>query len=236
MMKPLNPMMSYFGSKWRLVRSGKYPRPLHPLIIEPFAGGAGYALNHHWKQVVLVDANPTITDVWSFIRGSAPEIIQALPDRVDVVPGHLEPGAQALIGFWLAHAISAPRTRATPWVSKHPQALWWGPAIKQRIIQQAPFIRHWQICSGSYRSLPNVEATWFIDPPYQHGAGYYAFSDIDYAELADWVRSRRGQVIVCEGGNADWLPFQELAPGRKKANRASGQMGLAEKLWYREGT
>jgi hypothetical protein len=61
--------------------------------------------------------------------------------------------------------------------------------------------------------MPNVEATWFVDPPYQHVAKSYRNDEIDcntvdFPALAAWVRSRSGQVIVCEQAGADWLPFE----------------------------
>jgi hypothetical protein len=32
---------------------------------------------------------------------------------------------------------------------------------------------------------------------------------LDYKQLADWTRSRRGQVIVCEGPNANCQTVKE---------------------------
>ena len=66
-----------------------------------------------------------------------------------------------------------------------------------------------EIRQGDYRDAPDMEATWFIDPPYQHhGSRYYhGSSGIDYPRLAEWAQSRTGQVIVCEASPADWLPF-----------------------------
>lgn len=233
MYPPLNPAFSYFGSKWSLVRGGKYPPPLYPLIIEPFAGSAGYSLHHHWHQVVLVDVNPTIVDIWGAVM-SADETLYDLPDDFETVPTNIAPGLQALIGHWISHATSTPRNKVSAWMRRYPNGGWWGQRIKHRLITQAPYIRHWQICDpASYRALPDVEATWFFDPPYQHQPNSYACPPIDYADLADFVLSRRGQVIVCEGGQADWLPFLPLAPGRKKTSCKKGNIGLDEKFWYR---
>ena len=39
----------------------------------------------------------------------------------------------------------------------------------KNIANQLENIRHWKIIHGSYEDLENVEATWFIDPPYQFG-------------------------------------------------------------------
>lgn len=95
-------------------------------------------------------------------------------------------------------------------VEKDPE---WASTVSSRlkkIAKKLPEIKHWQVRHGSYDALEDIEATWFIDPPYQHGGHYYRHSDIDYPALAEWVQSRRGQVIVCENNKADWLPFTPL--------------------------
>lgn len=72
-------------------------------------------------------------------------------------------------------------------------------------------ISHWQLTEGDYTAAPDIEATWFIDPPYNCPAGrFYQVGALDYAALATWCQSRQGQVIVCEQAGATWLPFQPL--------------------------
>ena len=46
---------AYYGAKHELAR--KYPRPRYPLIIEPFAGAAGYSCHwaHRGTNVMLID-------------------------------------------------------------------------------------------------------------------------------------------------------------------------------------
>lgn len=70
----------------------------------------------------------------------------------------------------------------------------------------------WELIEGDYSLAPDVEATWFIDPPYQHVTyGYRAARRaLNFAELAEWCQARRGQTIVCEEDSADWLPFTPL--------------------------
>jgi len=65
---------------------------------------------------------------------------------------------------------------------------------------------------GNYEDLQNEEATWYIDPPYQFGGEYYIKSNkhIDFANLAEWCKSRLGQTIVCENTKADWLDFKPM--------------------------
>ena len=60
--------------------------------------------------------------------------------------------------------------------------------------------------------MPNENATWFIDPPYEFGGEHYknGTKDIDFAILGDWCKSRNGQTIVCENMKANWLPFKPM--------------------------
>ena len=86
-------------------------------------------------------------------------------------------------------------------------------------------IRHWEIRHGNYTDITNEQATWFIDPPYQFGGEYYRYgnSGINFHYLAQWCKSRAGQVIVCENTKADWLPFwpmRELNGSKHKTTEA----------------
>ena len=61
-------------------------------------------------------------------------------------------------------------------------------------------VRHWEILLGDYSEAPDIEATWFIDPPYQGppGMGYdFSSEHLDYENLASWILERRGQVVAC---------------------------------------
>ncbi|MEG4346741.1 hypothetical protein QUB70_26205 [Microcoleus sp. A003_D6] len=63
------------------------------------------------------------------------------------------------------------------------------------------------IISGDYTLAPDIEATWFIDPPYKEdaGKGYkYGSKLIDYKKLAEWAKNRKGEVIFCEGHCGDY--------------------------------
>lgn len=74
-------------------------------------------------------------------------------------------------------------------------------------------IKHWQIICDDYSASPDIEATWFIDPPYkgEGGMGYrHSSAMMDYEALARWVRFRKGEVICCEGAEGDYLPFEKL--------------------------
>ena len=219
----LNVFFRYFGSKWR--SAVRYPPPRHETIVEPFAGSAGYATRYHWKRVILVEKDPLIASIWRFLlRASAREIL-ALPDLpADGVAMDLDvcEEARQLIRFNL-NGASGNRDSFTRWSIDDPASVW-GRTIRARLASQVDKIRHWQIIEGTHADAPDVEATWFVDPPYQRLGNCYpcGADDLDFAALASWCRSRRGQVIVCENEGADWLPFRFLG-NVAAAHRGTGR-------------
>lgn len=157
-----------------------------------------------------------MADLLSWLVTADPAEILSLP--VDMPIGFdirelpVSRGAQLLIRNWQRVG------RSTCWtVSKWNNANQglWSESVKQNTAENVLRIRHWQILCGDYQDLPNTEATWFVDPPYQHVPPAYRRGEIDcntvnFGHLADWCQSRTGQVIVCEQAGADWLPFREF--------------------------
>jgi site-specific DNA-adenine methylase len=213
--QPAPKVMSYYGSKYILARH--YPTPRHPLIIEPFAGGAAYSLHHPEREVHLYDLNEKVCGVWDYIIRATPQEIIALPllgaeDTVDALPAHLPQEARWMIGWWIKYALSAPcKSFSTNGKSSLAQlsASVWGERRRAYIAQTASRIKHWRVTNASYESVANTPATWFVDPPYACKAGRrYTHHAVDFPALAEWCREREGQVIVCENSDSPaWLPF-----------------------------
>ncbi len=224
----IKPFFSYYGSKYRI--APKYTPPRYATIVEPFAGSAGYALTYCDRSVVLVDKDPVVAGLWQYLtRVSAAEVMRIPADAnsMDDVPGPQE--AKWLVGFWLDLATARPhRTRSRGFA----QERGWSAKLRERVASQVDRIRHWRVICGSYEDAPDIEATWFIDPPYRVRGWYYKMNSraIDFPRLGEWCRSRRGQVIVCENTGAGWLPFR---PFRriKGARRPS-----VEAVWTRDET
>lgn len=240
----LRPFFLYFGGKWRSAKH--YPTPTHDLIIEPFAGAAGYSTVHHTKQVVLVEKNPQIAALWRWLITTPAEEIRALPliepmQRIDELGVCAE--AATLIGMALNPGGSSPKaSRGKDWPgakydTQHRMNSWTS-AFRDRVASQVEHIRHWQVFEGSYAQVPNIPATWFVDPPYQSQGRHYpnGSADIDFAHLGAWCRERTGQTIVCEAQGADWLPFKPIAARIKCVSNKtrSGRKYSAEAVWTNE--
>lgn len=206
-MKQPKQVFSYYGAKSKIAKY--YPEPKHDTIIEPFAGSAAYAQRYWDRRVVLIDAFDKIVETWQYLISATRDDILELPDVDRETRVHdldLPIGARHLIGWAINHASASPRNTPT---QRAVSQGWWNRG-KKPIAEIVHHFDHWEVYKGSYADLGNECATWYIDPPYQHGGEHYVKKDIDYDHLAGFCRSRVGQVIVCENTKADWLPFRPL--------------------------
>jgi len=213
----MRPFFSWFGSKWNAVDKGLYPSPEYRTLVEPFAGSACYALHFHWLDVRLYDLDPVICGIWDYLISASESEIMSLPllepgQRIDEV-GPLVQEARWLIGLCINVASTQPKHQMTAWGSEknfNRNCAVWGAARRWRIASQVDSIRHWRVENCSYSEIPDLEATWFVDPPYQDKGKWYVHgsSGIDYPHLGGWCAERKGEAIVCEQSGADWLPFR----------------------------
>jgi len=226
-------MFSYYGSKGKIV--SKYPKPLHDKIIEPFAGSARYSLLYYDRDVTLVEKYDKVAKIWLWLQGCSPSDILSLPK---MKPGETTDDfefpcieAKWLMGFMVQQGVNAPRKTVSKVFGNGKM----GEVIerdKKRVAENIFKIKHWKIILGDYREIENRSATWYIDPPYQHGGEYYHSSvnnkHLDFSELGVWCKGRRGQTIVCENSKSDWLDFKYLSDLSGSKNRTK------EVIWYRE--
>jgi DNA topoisomerase-2 len=129
-----------------------------------------------------------------------------------------------LIGFNIGRGSASPRKSCGNFNN------WKNDKIK--ISNNIHKIKHWKVQQGSFDEIPNQEATWYIDPPYQFGGEHYRHSNkkIDFKQLGDWCKSRQGQTIVCENTKADWLPFKPMIQFSGIAHTTT------ESIWSNERT
>lgn len=197
-------------------------------------------MRHFAKDVLLIDKSDVVCGVWDYLIKTSVQEIERLPDiyageSVDDLPICQE--AKWLIGFWCNNGAASPCKTPSPWAAKQTQHHKnWNTLGRARCALQAPLIRHWKILRGSYQDAPDVRATWFIDPPYQGKQGsYYPFGSalVDYTDLGEWCLSRSGQVIVCEGIDANWLPFSSFGMVQGSPGARRNGKGM-EMVWTNE--
>ncbi|MFY7804639.1 MAG: hypothetical protein ACOVQ7_14550 [Limnoraphis robusta] len=216
-------MFYYYGRKKQIAKH--YPFPNFETIVEPFAGSAAYSLyGDHWKRnVILIERDERVSDIWKWLINEAtPSEIKNLPD--------LEIGEKSSEFLHIIHAVTKmafhyKTIKVTPVLARN-----W--EISKRYMSENLFkIKHWRIISGDYTLAPDIEATWFIDPPYKEdtGKGYrYSSKLIDYKKLATWARARKGEIIFCEGHRGDYLPFKPLLELKGVAGKTSKEV-----IYYR---
>lgn len=196
-------MFPYFGRKARIAHL--YPAPVHDMVIEPFAGSMSWTLHHRPLTAVGVERDERVVALWHEILTDP----LAFASRPVPVLGEVTDDLFAKLCTYSEHSLTSERLKVTSRMLRDYESLC------RRIAAEGSWAKeHVTIIEGTYTDLGDVEATWFIDPPYQYAnrRGYReGAGGIDFAELADWCRSRRGQVIVCEQAGADWLPFEPLA-------------------------
>jgi hypothetical protein len=210
------PLISYYGSKWRLARH--YAPPLYGRIIEPFAGGAGYSLRWADRDVTLVDLDEVLAGVWEYlIRTPSAELLR-LPILTigETVDDHAWPCTEArhLVGYWLNPGNPYPCHWLSSWAAEWPKASYWCLATREAVARHVEQIRHWRVSCADYTTAADGRATYFIDPPYAGRPGMSYRHDsraLDYGQLAAWCQDLSGQVIACEAEGARWLPFTPLA-------------------------
>lgn len=203
-------MWSYYGRKSKII--DKYPNPQFDIIIEPFAGTAVYSLHKdNWKkQVILIDKYDVIINLWHYLQQAKPDDILKLPelkygDNLDNY-NQLCKEEKYLIGFCINGGSANPKKKVQKYST-------WNEKTKYYIASNLHKIKHWDIRLGDYDEFEDINyltATWFIDPPYQYGGKYYKYQISDYNKLAEYCKSRKGQVIVCENTKANWLDFKPL--------------------------
>lgn len=235
-MEPLRPFFKYFGSKYRSIKY--YPKPLLGKIKEPFAGSATYSLYYYDLQVELYDLNEDVCAVWDYLIHAKESELRSLPGDVPSTVEELHVCAEAkkLIGLCIDLGSTNPKQKPSAWMRRRkdlqrdnlpPQhGSFWDEYWRDRVADQVHLIRHWKIKNISYRYIPDEEAVWFIDPPYQHTTirKAYRSNTIDYRNLGEYCQNRSGQVMVCEQYGATWLPFVKLcelsrtAIGSKEGN------------------
>lgn len=198
-------MFNYYGGKSKLAHL--YPFPRYHKVIEPFAGSARYSLHYWTKEIQLYDKSQEVINIWHYLQNVTEEELRTLyiPKKGEDIRELPYTNMERLFLSYLVDVSAGKRYKVSSFGAQNLQSF-------HKKISNVHKCRSWSIQQGDYRDIPNQEATWFIDPPYFYGGEHYKHSSkhIDYQELAEWCKTRKGQVIVCENTKANWLDFMPL--------------------------
>lgn len=226
-------MFYYYGRKKQMAKY--FPSPNFDTIIEPFAGSAAYSLyGDNWKKkVILIEKDEKVSSIWEWlIHDATQEKIRKLPD--------LHIGDRTSNFLHIIHAATKMAFRyktikVTPVLERN-----W-EISKRTMAENLYKVKHWKIICGDYKDAPNIEATWFIDPPYKDspGTGYrFGSETIDYGYLAKWSLARKGEIVFCEGEFGDYLPFRTLMNLKGVAGKSSKELlfynGASRSVFYKQ--
>ena len=220
----MRPFFSYFGSKWN--GAERYGGPRRGRVIEAFAGSAAYCVRWDVPLANLYDLSEDVCAAWDWLINCSADDVRRLPDaiRSDEEFLQLPDGPRQVVAWNVGYGQATMPGRLKTWylhftntgertscLSSCPSRLIWDQRVKARIVRQKPLIKDWTIDQLCYSKIPNIDAHWHVDPPYQGKPGRsYKHSEIDYDHLAQWCRERKGTIDVCENEGADWLPFVPL--------------------------
>ncbi len=238
------PLFKWFGSKW--ISSKRYPLPIHDSIVEPFAGGAGYSLRHHTKQITLAESNVSVFELWRWLIAEATEasvrdIPIDIPIGTDVRSIGLSRGQALLLKNWQRtnNISDGPGTWAvSKWGNLPGQ---WTANTRSRVASELHLIKHWKIYQDGVSLMMTAgsePSTWFIDPPYKYNYQYGCRS-FDHTSLALHVKDLPGQVIACEavcqktGQIPDYLPFVPFAVTVTSRRKAANNHHSSELIYVR---
>lgn len=189
-------MFSYYGSKSKIINL--YPKPKYQLIIEPFAGAAWYSLLYSDNRVLLNEKYDKIFGIWNWLvnKATKQEILDNRNFIVnqDISKLNLQQEHKDLIGFCINRGSTAPRNIVQKWSCQVKEKSDWASTPYYRLTKIAESlnkIKHWRIKLGNYQDINNMEATWYIDPPYQNGGERYIENKIDYQELRRMVQIKK---------------------------------------------
>lgn len=201
-------MFYFYGSKARL--APYFPAPEHELIVEPFAGAAGYAVHNlaHGRaaEALLYDVDERVVEMWD-------RLLRLTPD--EVLELEMSPAGTRTTDPLHYTVMTSNAWGRISGAKITPRMVRMWPSMKRRMARLLPHLRgRITVEHAPYTAAPDVEATWFVDPPYQitsagcRNSGYVA--TVDHHELGRWSRARAGQLIACDQAGATWLPFRPL--------------------------
>jgi hypothetical protein len=233
----LHPLFKWFGSKWSA--SKLYPKPEHQIIIEPYAGSAGYSLNYSDRDVYIYDSHPALGKLWPWlIHAATQQLILDIPINLPVGTNirtiGLSEGQQLLLRMWQRTNNCSDCWTVSKWGSLPGQ---WTANTRARVAEEVSGIKHWKWGDLGSSWKWSTPATWHIDPPYLYNYRYGC--KFDHEDLAVKVSriASDSLIIVCEatcpktGQVPSYLPFQPFARRVTSRRKQGNNTHSNELIW-----
>src|SRR5262249_55726044 len=153
----------FYGGKRRLARF--YPPPQHRVVVEPFAGSASYSVTHlvpvkgvrAIDRAILIEKDSRVCELWE--RLLAMDVSKLLEQPIP------KAGDRTSDFLYMTSACSNRIARTTEMTVTTRMPV----VLKRMFRQMAAVLPHVkdrvEIIQGDYTEAPDIEATWFIDPP-----------------------------------------------------------------------
>lgn len=215
------PLFKCFGSKW--TSSKLLPPPTGKIIVEPFAGSAGYSMRHCEHEVVLYEANLHLRTLWKWLIEDASEqavreVPINIPQGTDIRTLGLSNGQALLLKNWQRTNNIGNLWTTSSWGHLPGQ---WTANTRARVAEEVALVKHWSISAevdglSAFTLHKGQKFTFMIDPPYQYNYKYSS-EPLDYSLLGYLVQGVEGQVLALEGlctktgAMPEYLPFEHFA-------------------------
>lgn len=240
----VGPLFKWFGSKWQAAK--RYPAPEHDHVIEPYAGGAGYSLNHCDRKVCIWDDDPLLQELWHWLicEATASDVLDipvGLPAGTIIPDVGMSRGQDLLLKNWQRTNNVGNCWTVSSWGHLPGQ---WTEHTRSRVAEEIYAIKHWQLSRALKYSPWSIAqaATWFVDPPYFYNYRYSrTLPAFDFDELAARVRGipKNSLVIVCEAACKktraipNYLPFEPSHQSVTSRRKSSQSHHSSEALYVR---
>ncbi len=235
MSKILNPILRYYGGKWRLAPWIISYFPRHRVYVEPYCGAASVLLRKPRSKVeVLNDRHERLVSLFRVLRNPitarqlreslryAPCAMTEYMTARECCPDPIEDARRMIILGQQAHGSTGASGKKSGWRrgirrSSPCNADCWARIWKQ-VTRWSARLRHVYLESDEalrvIERYDNPDTLFYIDPPYlvstrRTSQGYtFDLSEQDHRELAAVLHSLQGMVVV--SGYASSLYMDEL--------------------------
>lgn len=225
----------YSGNKKRL--SPLLRKPVSDIVIEPFAGSAGYSLYYKPSKVILFENNTDIYNLWNWLITATTikdlEKLESLKVSVktDIRTLNLPKPEETLFRLTCASVYVG---QLSSWIA-YPQNSVNFSFLKENL----DYIKNNITLGGKdFRESLSLKGTFFIDPPYVGTHGNYkdkskklSLDNIEISDITNFIDQLTEPIIFTYGTDAptifpqyDWVSVLEKKVPRIRTGGTSNRI------------